>query len=102
MDACYDRAALIALPEKLRVIYAQRILSWLRDDAPILLKTLDYDQKLLEGPPYAVSPASVKEYFKGCRTIECLSDTRIEDDLTHTLCQRGLSDYQDYVYLISK
>jgi len=102
MDACYDRAALIALPEKLRSIYVLRILSWLKGGAPILLKTLSYDQRLLEGPPYAVPPASVKEYFKACRTIECLSETRVENDLTHTLCQRGLPHYKDYVYLISK
>jgi thiopurine S-methyltransferase len=64
VDAVYDRAALIALPRDMRVAYA-RHLRVLAGGAPQLLVTLDYDQSLVDGPPFAVSSAEVQQHFPG-------------------------------------
>lgn len=63
VDAVFDRAALVALPETMRVRYAQHLLE-ITDNAPQLLITYEYDQKLREGPPFSVSSEEVDRYYK--------------------------------------
>ena len=58
-DALYDRAALIALPQKLRASYTDRCRRLLAQSAAILLVTLEYDQQQMDGPPYSVSATEV-------------------------------------------
>ncbi|OLF52383.1 thiopurine S-methyltransferase [Pseudomonas chlororaphis] len=52
--ALYDRAALIALPAEMRERYTAHLLSILPQGCQGLLITLDYDQALMAGPPFAV------------------------------------------------
>ncbi len=54
VDAVYDRAALIAMPDSMRPAYATQM-TRLAGDAQQLLVTLDYDQSGMEGPPFSVS-----------------------------------------------
>ena len=60
--AIYDRAALVALPADMQAGYAKKIASLL-PAAPILLITVDYDQRQMEGPPFATSPGTVDALF---------------------------------------
>ncbi|KAA5839385.1 thiopurine S-methyltransferase [Pseudomonas chlororaphis] len=53
-QALYDRAALIALPPQMRERYAAHLQSVLPQGCQGLLITLDYDQALMAGPPFAV------------------------------------------------
>jgi thiopurine S-methyltransferase len=62
VDAVYDRAALVALPPHMRVSYA-RHLQMLTGDAPQLLVTLEYDQQVVDGPPFSVSAAEVRSLY---------------------------------------
>ncbi|MHA6161279.1 thiopurine S-methyltransferase [Pseudomonas sichuanensis] len=65
----YDRAALIALPPKMR----ERYMALLDDVLPIgkgLLVTLDYDQSLIDGPPFAVGDGEVRAGFSGWQVDE--------------------------------
>ncbi|KXF81985.1 thiopurine S-methyltransferase [Enterovibrio coralii] len=62
----YDRAALIAMPESMRVQYTERLLSLLQTGGKILLVTLDYPQAQMDGPPFAVTAEEVKTLFAGC------------------------------------
>jgi thiopurine S-methyltransferase len=62
VDAVYDRAALIALPPELRRRYAKHLLV-LAPAAPQLLITLDYDQRLMNGPPFSVPAAEVRDLY---------------------------------------
>jgi thiopurine S-methyltransferase len=50
----YDRAALVALPIPMRQQYTQH-LRHITQNAPQLLISLDYDQSLVDGPPFSVS-----------------------------------------------
>ena len=58
IDAIYDRAALAALPERMRDRYAAHLIK-ITDQAPQLLITYDYDQRLLDGPPFSISHEEV-------------------------------------------
>jgi thiopurine S-methyltransferase len=62
VDAVYDRAALVALPAETRKRYASHLRTLTRD-APQLLVTLEYDQQLVAGPPFAVSAEELKEMY---------------------------------------
>ncbi|WEK08502.1 MAG: thiopurine S-methyltransferase [Candidatus Pseudomonas colombiensis] len=56
----YDRAALIALPPEMRERYAVHLRTILPQGCDGLLITMDYDQALIEGPPFAVLDEEVE------------------------------------------
>jgi thiopurine S-methyltransferase len=62
VDVIYDRAALVALPEKMRKRYSQHLMA-LTEHAPQLLITYVYDQTVLDGPPFSVSEAEVHGHY---------------------------------------
>ncbi|MDQ0512818.1 thiopurine S-methyltransferase [Ancylobacter amanitiformis] len=62
VDAVYDRAALVALPEAVRTRYAAHLAAASRH-APQLLITLDYDPSLAIGPPFAVNEHEVRRLY---------------------------------------
>ena len=88
VDAIYDRAALIALPEPLRQRYVAQLLS-LTDAAKQLLITLCYDQNRMDGPPFSVGPEQVAALYRERYVIERLSDRDIIDHEPH-FAERGL------------
>ncbi|MCL1051088.1 thiopurine S-methyltransferase [Shewanella abyssi] len=55
VSAFYDRAALIAWPEAMRVNYAKQLANLIPVGSVGLLITLDYPQAELNGPPFAIS-----------------------------------------------
>lgn len=67
VDAVYDRAALIALPQDMRRSYAAHLMQLLQAESPILLITAAYDQEQMPGPPFSVDKNEVvalyNEYF---------------------------------------
>ena len=54
VDAVYDRAALVALPEGMRRRYAAH-LAGITAVAPQLLVTFEYDQAEMDGPPFSIT-----------------------------------------------
>ncbi|GAA3720825.1 thiopurine S-methyltransferase [Oceanisphaera sediminis] len=76
-DAAYDRAALIALPEPMRVAYADLLARLLNPGATLLLITVDYAPIQQQSPPFAVSEADVRRLFEPHFTVERLG--RIEE-----------------------
>jgi len=59
VDAVYDRAALVALPDNgLRMRYANH-LHTIAGEAPQLVITFEYGDGVLEGPPFSVSPDNI-------------------------------------------
>jgi thiopurine S-methyltransferase len=62
VDAVYDRAALIALPEPSRKRYAAHLME-MTGGAPQLLVTLDYDQGQIAGPPFSVDRAEIRRHY---------------------------------------
>lgn len=62
VDAVYDRAALVALPQAMRERYAAHLIA-LTHAAPQLLVTYVYDQSLASGPPFSVSRDEVHRHY---------------------------------------
>lgn len=62
VDAVYDRAALVALPEEMRQRYACHLTA-LTNGAHQLLITYEYDQRLYDGPPFSVRENELKRHY---------------------------------------
>lgn len=78
--AVYDRASLIALPPQTRRRYAEHMMSILTNGWRMLLLTIDYDQQLKSGPPFAVSADEVRSlYAKRARVERLRRDDTIDD-----------------------
>jgi len=73
IDGLYDRAALIALPPDLRPRYVERLLALVPAGSPGLVITLEYDQSLMTGPPFAVHESELRSLHAG-RTLELLEE----------------------------
>ena len=74
IDALYDRAALIALPPELRRRYVDLVRALLPAGAPGLVITLEYDQAVMAGPPFAVLEAELRSHFGAATAIELLGE----------------------------
>jgi len=61
--ACYDRAALIALPADMRQRYVEQVLGKLPAGCRTLLVTLEYPQGEKDGPPFSVDRTEVERLF---------------------------------------
>ena len=62
VDAVFDRAAFVALPEHMRSAYAPHIAD-ITGNAPQLLVTFEYDQAQLDGPPFSIDGEEVKQRY---------------------------------------
>lgn len=62
IDAVYDRAALVALPREMRKRYTAHLIA-ITDEAPQLLICYEYDQHLMEGPPFSISGKEIKQHY---------------------------------------
>ncbi|MGM8891410.1 thiopurine S-methyltransferase [Psychrobacter sp. 1Y1] len=73
IDAVYDKAALIALPDDMRVRYSEQVRKLSSDTSkvnganneitPQLLLTLNYDQRKKNGPPFSINNEQLEQYY---------------------------------------
>ncbi len=77
VDAVFDRAALIALPEAMRGSYAAHVTAITRR-APQLLVSLEYDQSLMQGPPFSVTGDEIGRHYRGDYHIAKLADGALD------------------------
>ncbi|MGZ8152756.1 MAG: thiopurine S-methyltransferase [Methylococcaceae bacterium] len=62
INAIYDRAALVALPAGVREQYTAHLMN-ISGVAPQLLITFEYNQLLIDGPPFSVNEDEVKQHY---------------------------------------
>ncbi|EGA70499.1 thiopurine S-methyltransferase [Vibrio sinaloensis DSM 21326] len=98
VDIVYDRASLVALPKEMRQDYVERIKSLLNPGARILLVTLDYDQSLMAGPPFAVPEQEVRQLFDGMKITQL--DRNENADMPPKLAKVEGARMIEEVYLI--
>ena len=77
VDAIYDRAALIALPDEMRKQYSRHLMS-ITQTAPQLLISFQYDQSLMPGPPFSVSRTEVSAHYEPHYVLTELASTHQE------------------------
>lgn len=63
VDAIFDRAAMVAMPASMRQQYVNQVAE-ISGCAPQLLTCFEYDQSLLEGPPFDVKEDEVRELYR--------------------------------------
>lgn len=93
VDAIYDRAALVALPEPMRKSYASHLLA-LTDAAPQLLITFEYDQTLAAPPPHSVTDAEVHRHYDAAYRIEQVEERDVPGGL------KGLCPARESAWLL--
>jgi thiopurine S-methyltransferase len=98
-ELIYDRAALIALPAGKRPEYAQKLKALMVSGGSLLLVSLEYDPKQMEGPPFAVTEAEVRSFFKELSVSKLREHDCIEEESRFK--ERGLDWMKEVVYRIS-
>lgn len=91
----YDRAALVALPAAMRLEYAQH-LAKITQHAAQLLITLDYDQTVAGGPPFAVSSEEVAALY-GAYPIQLIEEADIIEQEPRSQA-KGLTAFYQRAY----
>ncbi|MEM6843330.1 MAG: thiopurine S-methyltransferase [Bacteroidota bacterium] len=74
VDAIYDRAALVALPEETRKRYTTHLME-ITQSVPQLLITYEYDQSHMDGPPFSISSEEVNRHYTRHYEVKHLSRT---------------------------
>ena len=80
VDGIYDRAALVAFPEEMRMRYTAH-LTEITDKAPQLLICYDYDQRLMEGPPFSVGHDEIKRHYAANYDVTLIASTDVSGGL---------------------
>ncbi len=95
-DALYDRGALVALPVDLRERYVKHTKSLLRAGASKMIITLEYDQAVVNGPPFSVPEGEISTYWDD---LVCVSKKDDIDNCPPKFRAAGLTDVQELVWL---
>lgn len=77
-DFIYDRASLVALPSSMRAAYAQVMTTVLKPQGKYLLLAFEYDQAVMEGPPFSIDGDEVKRLFTKNFDIEMVGSEKIK------------------------
>jgi thiopurine S-methyltransferase len=80
IDAVYDRAALVALPDTMRERYTTHLME-ITGKAPQLLISYEYDQSLKEGPPFSVSNQEVRRHYESTYALTLVASTDVSGAL---------------------
>jgi len=80
VDTIYDRAALVAFPEDMRNRYTAH-LTGITHKAPQLLICYDYDQSLMQGPPFSIHNEEVHRHYAGIYELTLIASTDVSGGL---------------------
>ena len=80
VDAIYDRAALVAFPEDLRNRYTAH-LTGITHKAPQLLVCYDYDQSVMQGPPFSIRNEEVHRHYADHYEVTLMASTEVPGGL---------------------
>lgn len=88
VDAVYDRGALVALPAAMRTRYAAHV-TRITQAAPQLVICLEYDQTLMDGPPFSIDPHELRRLYGGQYLQTLLGSGRATGRLSHIVAQES-------------
>jgi thiopurine S-methyltransferase len=80
VDAIYDRAALVAFPEEMRHRYTVH-LTEMTGKAPQLLICYDYDQSVMQGPPFSIRNEEVYRHYADAYEVTLIASTDVSGGL---------------------
>jgi len=76
VDAVYDRAALVALPEAMRRDYARHLIATTAAARQLLI-AFEYDQTRMDGPPFSVPETEIRALYAETYALERAVDVDI-------------------------
>ncbi|MEM8556082.1 MAG: thiopurine S-methyltransferase [Pseudomonadota bacterium] len=94
VDAIYDRAAVVALPDAMRSDYAAH-LAQITNLAPQLVVAFEYEQAVMGGPPFAIWPKMMTALYGANYDLELLDRSPVPGGL------KGNSDVQETAWRLS-
>ena len=100
IQAIFDRASLIALPDKLRKNYVALLRSLGSSNTKLLLVTLAYEEGTISGPPHSIPENKIFELFAFATNIEQLEKQDILPE-SPNFQKAGLRWAYEAVYLIT-
>jgi thiopurine S-methyltransferase len=80
IDAVYDRAALVALPEPIRARYTAHLKA-ITALAPQLVIGYEYDQTIVPGPPFSVTAAELYRHYGDSYSLALLARVEVPGGL---------------------
>jgi thiopurine S-methyltransferase len=96
LDALYDRGALVALSEEQRPRYVEHTRKLLKPAATRLVITLEYDQRIVNGPPFAVSADELLTYWDDLVRVGEKDDV---ENCPPKFRKAGLSEISEVIWL---
>ncbi|AKF05825.1 hypothetical protein [Sandaracinus amylolyticus] len=83
-EACFDRAAMVAMPPSMRGAYVAQLRSLLEPGARVLLVALEHDAP--DGPPFSLREDEVRALYAGAKVTRLGA---IETETSAALAARG-------------
>lgn len=77
VNAVYDRAALVALPLETRKQYTRHLMD-ITHTAKQLVITYEYDQSLIDGPPFSISADEIRQHYSDKYALTALETRDVE------------------------
>jgi len=99
-EAVFDRASLIALPPDMRMPYVEQFHRLFATGLDLLLLTLEYDQSIASGPPFAVFDSELSDHYGQNYRIDLLKTADVSDELP-SLRKRGVTAIKEKVYQLT-
>jgi len=93
--AVYDRAALVALPEAIRPRYTAHLMD-ITNHAPQLLICYEYQQRLMDGPPFSIRNQEVERHYRAYFELTLLTSVNVPGGL------KGKCTANEHVWLLKK
>ncbi|MEE9321142.1 MAG: thiopurine S-methyltransferase [Granulosicoccus sp.] len=97
----YDRASLVAWNDELRPDYVRHLAELMQAETRGLLLSIDYDQSVMQGPPFAVSDQTARQLLNShfdIRTLAHYSGAK----RVGNLAKRGLKTLDERVYRLER
>ena len=99
VKAFYDRAALVAMPSEMQKKYTQQLLSLLPPGAVGLINCLEYPPDIMDGPPFSIDEAQLRELLAPKCRVWRLSRKEVNTEGT-ALEGRGLVGLAETSYCV--
>lgn len=94
VDAVYDRAALVALPESMREHYTSH-LARITAHAPQLVICFEYDPQCMAGPPFSIDAVEIHRHYGDRYRLDCIASVDVAGGL------KGICAAKENVWLLS-
>jgi thiopurine S-methyltransferase len=93
IDAIYDRAALVALPDNMRSRYANHLID-ITHAARQFVICFEYDQTLMPGPPFSIDAREVERLYSEAYRLSCIASVDVDGGL------KGVCPARESVWLL--